>query len=93
MKHSPALPFPRITANSPTVPSATDRQTLASRGQAPSRPACVRSRGVRCLCSECGDYVTVAHIVRGRHRAFCGRCCPICNSRPPQAAEGGHDAA
>jgi len=59
----------------------------------PPAPACVRIRGARCLCSECGDYVTVAHIVRGRQRAFCGRCCPICNSRPPQAAEGGADAA
>jgi len=93
MTHSPAWPFSRITANSPTVRSATDRQTLASRGRAPSRPACVRIRGVRCLCSECGDYVTVAHIVRGERKAFCGHCCPICNSRPPQAAEGGHDAA
>ena len=48
MTHSPAWPFSRITANSPTVRSATDRQTLASRGQVPSRPACVRIRGVRC---------------------------------------------
>jgi len=59
--------------------------------QAPRGPACVRVRGVRCLCSECGAYVTVAHIVRGRHRAFCGRCCPICNSRPPLS--GGQHAA
>jgi hypothetical protein len=93
MTHSPAWPFPRTTANSPTVPSATDRQTLASRGQAPSRPACVRIRGARCLCSECGDYVTVAHIVRGERKAFCGRTAARFAIRGRRFAEGGHDAA
>jgi hypothetical protein len=67
-------------------PIATDRQ--ATRG-----PACVRVRGAYCLCRECGDYVSVAHIVRGYRKAFCGRCCPVCRPRPPLPAEGGPDAA
>ena len=57
------------------------------------RPECVRLGGARCLCRECGDYVTVAHIVRGRQRAFCGYCCPVCRRKPPLVGEGGPDAA
>jgi len=59
----------------------------------PPTPPCVRVRGVRCRCRECGDYVTVAHIMRGERKAFCPRCCPACNPRPPLPAEGGPDAA
>jgi hypothetical protein len=93
MKHSPARPFPRITPSSPPVRSAIDRQTPAGRGQTPSRPACVRIRGVRCLWRECGDYVSVAHIVRGEREAFCGHCRPVCNPRLRLVGQAGNDAA
>jgi hypothetical protein len=59
----------------------------------PPAPACVRIRGARCLCSECGDYVTVAHIVRGERKAFCGHCCPVCRPGPPLAGGGDQHAA
>jgi len=63
------------------------------RRPATTRPECVRVNGARCLCRECGDYVTFAHIVRGVRGAFCGHCCPVCRPRPPLPAEGGPDAA
>jgi hypothetical protein len=63
------------------------------RRPATTRPECVRVRGVRCRCRECGDYLSTAHVVRGVRGAFCSHCCPACNSRPPQAAGGGPHAA
>ena len=65
--------------------------TMPSHRPEASRPACVRVTGVRCLCSECGDYVTVAHIMRGERGAFCSHCCPACNPRTPLS--GGPHAA
>jgi hypothetical protein len=63
------------------------------RRPATTRPECVRVRGVRCLCRECGDYLSTAHVVRGVRGAFCGYCCPVCRRKPPLAGEGGADAA
>ena len=68
-----------------------DILTMPSRRPATTRPECVRIRGARCLCRECGDYVTVAHIVRGERGAFCSHCCPACNPRTPLS--GGPHAA
>jgi hypothetical protein len=62
------------------LPTLRDRQ--AGPAQAPRGPACVRVRDAYCLCRECGDYVSVAHIVRGYRKAFCGRCCPVCRPKP-----------
>jgi hypothetical protein len=59
----------------------------------PPTPACVRIRGARCLCRECGGYLTVAHIVRGERKAFCADCCPVCRTRPPLSGQGGQGAA
>ena len=67
------------------------QEPMATARQAPRGPACVRVRGARCLCSECGDYVTVAHIMRGERGAFCSHCCPACNPRTPLS--GGPHAA
>jgi len=69
------------------------QEPIATARQAPRGPACVRVRCAYCLCRACGDYVSVAHIVRGYRKAFCGRCCPVCRPRPPLAGEGGADAA
>jgi hypothetical protein len=67
--------------------------TMPARRPVASRPACVRVRGVRCRCRECGDYLSTAHVVRGERGAFCSHCCPACNPRTPLPAEGGPDAA
>jgi hypothetical protein len=69
------------------------QEPIATARQAPRGPACVRVRGARCRCRECGDYLSKAHVVRGERGAFCSHCCPACNPRTPQAAEGGPDAA
>ena len=69
------------------------QEPIATARQATRGPACERVRGARCLCRECGDYLSTAHVVRGERGAFCSHCCPACNPRPPLPAEGGDDAA